>query len=67
MKRLLMLVVVAMLSFGIASVSFAQEEGTGTAPAEQGMKAPKKHKKKHSKKHHKHSKKKAETPAEDMK
>ncbi len=58
MKRLLTLVLVAMLSLGIASVSLAQE-GTagGKAPAaDAGAKAPKKHKK--SGKKHKKGKKK---------
>jgi hypothetical protein len=67
MKRLLTLVLVALLSLGVASVSLAQEGGAagGQAPAEQGAKTPTKHKKKHAKKHKKGKKK--EAPADEMK
>ena len=62
MKRLIMIALVACLSFGVASVSSAQE-GTGAAPA--GAEGAKHHKKKHTKK--KKKSKKAEGQAGEMK
>jgi Spy/CpxP family protein refolding chaperone len=68
MKRLMTLVLAALLSLGVASVSLAQEpagdQPFATPGAEHG-KAPKKHKKKHHKqKHHKKSHRRARrTPA----
>jgi len=53
-----MLALVALLSLGIASASLAQDAGGKAPAADQGAKAPKKHKKQHSKKHKKSNKKK---------
>jgi hypothetical protein len=52
MKKLMTFVLVALLSFGVASVSFAQEGAAGgqAAGGEMQGKATKKHKKKHVKK-----------------
>jgi len=61
----MMFVLAVLLSFGIASVSVAQE-GTGGQPAGgevQGAKVTKKHKKKHGKRHRK-GKKKEDQPEE---
>ncbi len=58
MKRLMTIVLAALLSLSIASVSLAQTGG-GTGGASE---TPTSHTKKHKKKHHKKSKKK-QTPA----
>lgn len=62
MKRLMTLMVVALLSLGVASISVAQEGTTGEQPA--ASQTPHKAKK-HTKKHHKKGKKAAKkhTPA----
>ena len=68
MKKLMMLALVALLSFSVASVGWAQEGAAG-APAGGGeMKAPKAEKKHHKKKKKKKSKKaKEEAPAGETK
>jgi hypothetical protein len=68
MKKLTMLALVALLSFGLASVSWAQEGAAAGQAAGGEMKAgkaPKKHKAKKKKKSKKGSK--AEAPAGEMK
>jgi hypothetical protein len=56
MKRLFMLMLIAVLSFGIASVTLAEDAGGKAPAADAGTQAPKKHKK-HAKKHKKSAKK----------
>ena len=67
MKKLMMLALVALLSFSVASVGWAQEGAAG-APAGGEMKAPKAEKKHHKKKKKRKSKKaKEEAPAGETK
>jgi hypothetical protein len=68
MKRLMTFTLIALLSFGVAAVSFAQE-GTAGGQVTSGQthgKATTKHKKQHSKKTAKKSHKK-HAPAEEAK
>lgn len=68
MKKLMMLALVALLSFAVASVSWAQEGAAGGQPAGGEMKAGKAEKKHKAKKKKKGKKgKKEEAPAAEMK
>jgi hypothetical protein len=70
MKRLMTLVLVTLLSVGVAAVSFAQEPAAGGQAGSAETQKPAQAKKKHTKKHHKGKKggKKAKaTPAAEVK
>ena len=66
MKRLMMLVLVALLSLGVASVSFAQAPAEQAAPSTTPHAKAKKHTKKHKKSGKKGKKSKTPAAAEGM-